>query len=233
LILLRHGESQSNKEDLFSGWTDVDLSEDGRVEALGAGRTLKHNGIVLDIAVTSVLKRAIRTLWIILDELDQMWIPVHRDWRMNERHYGALQGLNKTETALKYGDEQVAAWRRGYEVRPPALEVTDPRHPCHDPRYQRIQKQLIPDSESLKDTEARLLPCWHGRIAPAVRLGQTVLIAGHGNSLRALIKYLDKIEDDHIADLNIPTGVPLVYEFDRRLNPLRHYFLDTQEEIIP
>lgn len=229
LVLLRHGESQWNKENLFSGWADVDLSEQGCAEASEAALALKQHDIVLDVALTSVLKRAIRTLWIVLDEMDRMWIPVHRDWRLNERHYGDLQGQDKSETALKFGDEQVKAWRRGYDVRPPALDANDPRHPSHDPRYMRLQKQLIPDSESLKDTEARILPCWHGRIAPAVRLGQTVLIAGHGNSLRALVKHLDKITDDDIVDLSIPAGVPLVYEFDSRLNPLRHYFLNNRE----
>lgn len=226
LLLLRHGESQWNKEDLFSGWTDVDLSKGGTAEARDAGRALKEHGIAVDVAFTSVLKRAIRTLWIVLDEMDRMWIPVHRDWRLNERHYGALQGLNKSETAKRYGEEQVNAWRRGYDIRPPALEASDSRHPSHDPRYKHVPGNLLPDTESLRDTESRILPCWHECIAPAVRFGQTVLIAGHGNSLRALVKYLDKVSDDDIAELNIPTGNPMVYELDLKLNPLRHYYLE-------
>jgi 2,3-bisphosphoglycerate-dependent phosphoglycerate mutase len=212
-----------NKENLFSGWTDVDLSDQGREEAREAGRALKEHGISFDIAFTSVLKRAIRTLWIVLDEMDLMWIPVQRDWRLNERHYGALQGLNKAETARRYGEAQVKLWRRSYDVRPPALDVSDPRHPCHDPRYKHLLQ--LPATECLKDTVARSLPCWHDPIAPAVRSGQTVLIAGHGNSLRALVKYLDAVSDTDIVDLNIPTGIPLIYELDEELHPLRHYYL--------
>jgi 2,3-bisphosphoglycerate-dependent phosphoglycerate mutase len=225
LVLLRHGESVWNKENLFSGWTDVDLSEHGREQARDAGRTLKEHGFVFDIAFTSVLKRAIRTLWIGLDEMDLMWIPVHRDWRLNERHYGALQGSNKSETAKQYGEAQVKLWRRSYDVRPPALEEQDPRHPCHDPRYKHLSSNQLPATECLKDTEARSLPCWHDHIAPAVRSGQHVLIASHGNSLRALVKYLDAVPDASIVDLNITTGIPLVYELNEDLHPIRHYYL--------
>lgn len=225
LVLLRHGESQWNKENRFSGWTDVDLSDSGSAEARAAGRTLKCHGIVPDVAFTSVLKRAIRTLWIVLDEMDLMWIPVHRDWRLNERHYGALQGLNKSETAQRYGEEQVRAWRRSYDIRPPALAPSDPGHPCHDPRYMHLPKRQLPDTESLKDTEARVVPCWHDCVAPLVRGGQTVLIAGHGNSLRALVKHLDRVSDEDIAELNIPTGIPMVYELALNLNPTGHYLL--------
>lgn len=225
LVLLRHGESVWNKENLFSGWTDVDLSDRGRGEAQEAGRALKDHGATFDMAFTSVLKRAIRTLWIALDELDLMWIPVQRDWRLNERHYGALQGLNKSETARQYGEAQVKSWRRSYDIRPPALEEKDARHPCHDPRYGNLRPDQLPATESLKDTVARSLPCWHDCIAPAVRCGQRVLIVGHGNSLRALIKYLDDVSDANIVDLNIPTGIPLVYELDEELHPIRHYYL--------
>ncbi len=225
VVLLRHGKSVWNKENLFSGWTDVDLSDRGREEGREAGRGLKEHGVLFDVAFTSVLKRAIRTLWITLDKMDLMWIPVHVDWRLNERHYGALQGLNKSETARKYGEEQVKLWRRSYDVRPPALEEQDPRHPCHDPRYRQLHKDQLPATESLKDTSARFLPCWHDLIAPAVQCGQRVLIAGHGNSLRALVKYLDGVSDADIVDLNIPTGIPLVYELDEELHPIRHYYL--------
>ena len=225
LVLLRHGESVWNKENLFSGWTDVDLSDQGREEALEAGRELKEHGFSFDGAFTSVLKRAIRTLWIVLDKMDLMWIPVHRDWRLNERHYGALQGLNKSETARQYGEAQVKLWRRSYDVRPPALEEQDPRHPCHDPRYRNLRPDQFPASECLKDTVARFLPCWHDHIAPAVKSGQRILIAGHGNSLRALVKYLDDVSDADIVDMNIPTGIPLVYELDEELRPIRHYYL--------
>ena len=225
LVLLRHGESVWNKENLFSGWTDVDLSDQGREEGREAGRDLKENGFSFDVAFTSVLKRAIRTLWIVLDEMDLMWIPVHRDWRLNERHYGALQGVNKSETARQYGEAQVKLWRRSYDVRPPALKLEDPRHPCHDPRYRNLRQDQLPATECLKDTAVRFLPCWDERIAPAVRSGQRVLIAGHGNSLRALVKYLDAVPDADIVDLNIPTGIPLVYELDEELHPIRHYFL--------
>jgi 2,3-bisphosphoglycerate-dependent phosphoglycerate mutase len=225
LVLLRHGESLWNKENLFSGWTDIDLSDRGRDEGREAGRDLKEHGILFDVAFTSVLKRAIRTLWITLDEMDLMWIPVHRDWRLNERHYGALQGLNKSDTARKYGETQVQSWRRSYDIRPPALEEEDPRHPCHDPRYRHLLKEQLPATESLKDAEARFLPCWQDCIAPAVRCGQHVLIAAHGNSLRALVKYLDDVSDSDIVDLNIPTGIPLVYELDEKLQPIRHYYI--------
>jgi len=225
VVLLRHGESVWNKENRFSGWTDVDLSDHGREEGREAGHGLNDHGVSFDIAFTSVLKRAIRTLWIVLDEMDLMWIPVHRDWRLNERHYGALQGLNKSETARQYGEAQVKSWRRGYAVRPPALKEEDPRHPCHDPRYRHLRQERLPATESLQDTGARFLPCWHDRIAPAVRCGQSVLIVGHGNSLRALVKYLDNVSDADIVDLNIPTGIPLVYELDEELHPIRHYYL--------
>jgi len=229
LVLLRHGESLWNRENRFAGWTDVDLSAQGRTEALTAGRALKEHGCSFDLAFTSVLTRAIRTLWITLDELGLMWIPVHRDWRLNERHYGALQGLNKAETARQYGEAQVESWRRSYEDRPPALEWADPRHPRHDPRYRHLLPEQLPSAESLKDTKVRLLPCWQHRIAPALRSGQSVLIAGHGNSLRALVKLLDGVSDADIADLDIPTGIPLVYELDAELQPLRHFHLGEAE----
>ncbi len=225
LVLLRHGESMWNKENLFSGWTDVDLSERGKDEGREAGLGLKEHGFTFDVAFTSVLKRAIRTLWVTLDEMDLMWIPVHRDWRLNERHYGALQGLNKSEMARQYGEALVKSWRRSYDVRPPALEEEDPRHPCHDPRYRHLRPEQLPSTECLKDTVARFLPSWHDCIAPGVRSGKRVLIVGHGNSLRALVKYLDDVADDDIVDLNIPTGIPLVYELDEKLHPIRHYYL--------
>jgi 2,3-bisphosphoglycerate-dependent phosphoglycerate mutase len=225
VVLLRHGESIWNKENRFTGWTDVDLSGHGLEKGREAGRALKKRGFSFDVAFTSVLKRAIRTLWVVLDEMDLMWIPVHRDWRLNERHYGALQGLNKAWTAGKYGGAQVAAWRRSYAARPPALQEKDPRHPCHEPRYRHLSRERLPATESLKDTVVRVLSCWHGRIAPAVRRGQSVLIAGHGNSLRALVKYLDGVSDADIAELNIPTGIPLIYELDKELHPIRHYYL--------
>ena len=225
LVLLRHGESTWNQENRFTGWTDVDLSARGIAEAHEAGRLLRENGFVFDMAYTSVLKRAIRTLWIVLDELDQMWIPVERSWRLNERHYGALQGLNKAETAEEYGEAQVKLWRRSYDVPPPVLELDDPRHPGRDPRYASVEPGLLPRSEALKDTVARFLPYWDGTIAPAIRAGRRVLIAAHGNSLRALVKYLDGVSDEAIVGLNIPTGVPLVYELDRELHPLGHRYL--------
>ena len=225
LVLLRHGESVWNKENLFTGWTDVDLSAQGRAEAKEAGQLLKAEGYTFDVAFTSVLKRAIRTLWMGLDEMDRMWIPVVRDWRLNERHYGALQGLNKAETAEKYGEAQMKLWRRSYDVPPPALELNDPRYPGNDPRYKRLPKDQLPLTECLKDTVARVLPCWHGVIAPRVQAGERVLIVAHGNSLRALVKYLDEISDKDIAGLNIPTGMPLVYELDERLKPIQHYYL--------
>jgi 2,3-bisphosphoglycerate-dependent phosphoglycerate mutase len=225
LVLLRHGESTWNRENRFTGWTDVDLSECGREEALEAGRLLRKKDYVFDVAYTSVLKRAIRTLWTALDVLDQMWIPVINSWRLNERHYGALQGLNKAETAAKHGEAQTKIWRRSYDVPPPALTLDDPRHPSHDPRYAGLAPQDLPLTESLKDTVARFLPYWHEVIAPSIRSGKRVLIAAHGNSLRALVKYLDNIPDSEIVELNIPTGIPLVYELDSELRPIRHQYL--------
>lgn len=231
VVLLRHGESIWNKENLFTGWTDVDLSEKGKEEAREAGLLLKQQGYNFDIAFTSVLKRAIRTLWMVLDEMDLMWIPVQRDWRLNERHYGALQGLNKAETAAKYGDEQVKLWRRSYDIRPPALNEADPRYPLKDPRYKDVPQQLIPLTECLKDTVARFLPCWHELIAPDIRSGKQVLIAAHGNSLRALVKYLEDVPDEQIVDLNIPTGVPLIEELDDNLKSVRHYYLGDPAQV--
>ncbi len=231
LVLLRHGESIWNKENRFTGWTDVDLSEKGIAEARTAGGRLKQEGFVFDVAYTSVLKRAIRTLWITLDEMDLMWIPVHRSWRLNERHYGALQGLNKAETAEKYGEEQVLIWRRSYDVPPPALDSSDERFPGRDPRYRGLDQNELPLCESLKDTVARCLPYWHQEIAPAIQSGKRVLISAHGNSLRALVKYLDNISDDKIVGLNIPTGIPLVYELDSDLKPLRNYYLGDPEAV--
>ncbi len=225
LVLVRHGESQWNKENRFTGWTDVDLAESGVAEAKKAGQLLKANGYTFDMAFTSVLKRAIRTLWIIEEELDLLWIPVTRSWRLNERHYGALQGLNKAETATKYGDEQVKIWRRSYATPPPALEPTDPRWPGSDPRYKDLDKKDIPLTESLKDTVARFVPYWETTIAPVVQSGKQVIIAAHGNSLRALVKYLDHISDEEIPGLEIPTGVPLVYELDDQLKPVQHYYV--------
>ena len=226
VVLLRHGESVWNKENLFTGWTDVDLSENGRQEASKAALMLKKQGYKIDIAFTSLLKRAIRSLWILLDEMDLMWIPFQCDWRLNERHYGSLQGLNKKETAEKYGEQQVKLWRRSYDIRPPELDQEDPRYPGKEPRYKDIPKQQLPLTESLKDTVARFLPCWHQLIAPSIRSGKQVLIVGHGNSLRALVKYLDNVPEQQIIDVNIPTGVPLVYELDDNLKPLRHYYLE-------
>lgn len=231
LVLLRHGESTWNKENRFTGWTDVDLSEKGIEEAHTAGRVLKKEGFVLDVSFTSVLKRAIRTLWIALDEMDFMWIPIHHSWRLNERHYGALQGLNKAETAAKYSEEQVLQWRRSYDIRPPVLDENDERFPGHDPRYAGLSDEELPRTESLKDTVARFLPYWHENIAPVVRAGKRVIIAAHGNSLRALVKYLDKISDQDIVGLNIPTGLPLIYELDTSLNPIRNYYLGDPEEV--
>jgi 2,3-bisphosphoglycerate-dependent phosphoglycerate mutase len=224
LILLRHGESVWNRENLFTGWTDVDLSERGREESRRAGECLRRERISFDVAYTSYLKRAIRTLWILLDELDRMWTPVQQDWRLNERHYGALQGLNKAETAARYGEEQVKLWRRSYLVRPPALEPGDPRHPGLDPRYASLAPEQLPATECLKDTVERVLPFWHDEVAPALRNGARPLIVAHGNSLRGLIKYLDRISDDEIVNLEIPTGQPLVYELDQELRPLRHHY---------
>ncbi|MEK7768584.1 MAG: 2,3-diphosphoglycerate-dependent phosphoglycerate mutase [Pseudomonadota bacterium] len=231
LVLLRHGESTWNEENRFTGWTDVDLSQKGLEEARNSGRLLRENGFVFDVAYTSVLKRAIRTLWIALDEMDQMWVPVNLSWRLNERHYGALQGLNKAETAAIYGDEQVLIWRRSYDIRPPALTAEDERYPGFDPRYRNLAKQDIPLTECLQDTVTRFLPYWNDTIAPVVRSGQRAIIAAHGNSLRALVKYLDNISNQDILELNIPTGIPLVYELDDDLKPIRNYYLGDQAEI--
>jgi len=231
LVLLRHGESLWNLENRFTGWTDVDLSDKGIEEAHKAGRLLKKENYSFDVAFTSVLKRAIRTLWIVLDDMDLMWIPVFRSWRLNERHYGALQGLNKQATAEKYGYEQVRKWRRSYEVRPPALEINDYRHPVHDPRYAHLKKDELPSTESLKDTLIRVLPYWHKTIEACLRNGKKVLVSAHGNSLRALVKYLDKISDEDIVNLNIPTGFPLIYELDNNLNVINHYYLGDETKI--
>ena len=225
LVLLRHGESTWNKENRFTGWTDVDLTDTGREEAINSGHLLKAAGFGFDVAYTSLLKRAIRTCWITLDELDLLWIPVFRSWRLNERHYGALQGLNKAETAAKHGDEQVKIWRRSYDISPPALTADDPRHPGRDPRYASMPPADLPLTESLKDTVARFLPYWDDTIAPAIHDGKRVLIAAHGNSLRALVKYLDHMSDQAIVELNIPTGVPLVYELNPDLTARRRYYL--------
>lgn len=225
LVLLRHGESTWNKENRFTGWTDVDLSDRGREEAREAGRLMSAEKYEFDVAYTSVLKRAIRTLWVALDGLDMMWIPVHRSWRLNERHYGALQGLNKAETAAKYGEEQVKIWRRSYDTPPPPLSYEDPRHPSHDRRYADLKRAEVPLTESLKDTVARFLPYWNEVIAPDIKSGKRVLIVAHGNSLRALVKYLENIPDDKIVELNIPTGIPLVYSLNEDLKPLTKYYL--------
>lgn len=228
IVLLRHGESQWNKENRFTGWTDVDLSAKGCEEAKEAGQLLKKEGFTFDRTYTSVLKRAIRTLWLVLDEMDALWLPVEKSWCLNERHYGALQGLNKSETAAKYGEEQVHIWRRSYDVLPPLLEKSDERHPSNDPRYKGIN---APAGEALKQTVDRMLPYWEKNIAPAVKRGEKVLIAAHGNSLRALVKYLDQMSESEIMELNIPTGIPLVYELDEKLRPIRHYYLGDQEKI--
>ena len=230
IVLLRHGESVWNMENRFTGWTDVDLSQRGVGEAMRAGAALKEAGFVFDLAHTSVLKRAIKTLWLALEAMDLMWIPVHHSWRLNERHYGALQGLNKAETAAKFGEKQVLLWRRSYDVPPPALDRGDPRDSLGDPRYAEITESGPPLTECLKDTVARFLPYWSEVIAPAVRAGRRVLIVAHGNSLRALVKYLDAVSDSAIVDLNIPTGIPLVYELDSGLRPLRHYYLGDPAE---
>lgn len=229
LVLLRHGESTWNKENRFTGWTDVDLTDKGRQEAAHAGQLLREAGYAFDLLFTSVLKRAIRTANIALDELDQLWLPVERSWRLNERHYGALQGLNKAETAAKHGEDQVKIWRRAYAIAPPPLAADDARHPSRDPRYKDLRPADLPLTESLKDTVARFLPYWQESIAPPIRAGKRVLIAAHGNSLRALVKYLDRVSDEEIVELNIPTGIPLVYELDDDLKPLRHYYLGDPE----
>jgi 2,3-bisphosphoglycerate-dependent phosphoglycerate mutase len=225
LVLLRHGESVWNKENRFTGWTDVDLNATGIAQARAAGELLREAGFAFDLAFTSVLRRAIRTLWLVQEELDRMWIPVEHSWRLNERHYGALQGLDKAETAARFGDEQVKIWRRAYAIAPPALADGDPRLEAGDPRYAELAPGEFPRTECLKDTVARFLPYWHARIAPAVRAGKQVVIAAHGNSLRALVKYLDEVSDAAIVELNIPTGQPLVYELDAALRPRRHYYL--------
>lgn len=231
LVLLRHGESTWNKENRFTGWTDVDLSDKGREEAKRAGQLLKAEGYTFDIAYTSVLKRAIRTLWMTLDEMDLMWIPVINSWRLNERHYGSLQGLNKAEMAQQFGNEQVLIWRRSYDTPTPALEKTDERYAGNDPRYASLTESELPLTECLKDTVARFVPYWENTIAPTVQSGKKVIIAAHGNSLRALVKYLDNIPDAEIVGLNIPTGVPLVYELDEEMKPIKHYYLGDPEEI--
>ena len=231
LVLLRHGESIWNKENYFTGWTDVDLSSRGFEEAKNSGRLLREGNFTFDIAYTSVLKRAIRTLWITLDEMDRMWLPVNSSWRLNERHYGALQGLNKTETAAKYGEKQILIWRRSYDIRPPALDLNDPRHPGYEPQYRGLNKQDIPLTESLEDMTTRFLPYWNNTILPMVKSGQRVIIVAHGNSLRALVKHLDNISNLDILSLNIPTGIPLVYEFENDMTPIRHYYLGDQAKI--
>ena len=231
LVLLRHGESIWNQENRFTGWHDVDLAEKGMNEAREAGRLMKAQGFSFDLAFTSVLKRAIRTLWLALDEMDLLWIPVTKSWRLNERHYGALQGLNKAETAAKFGDEQVLIWRRSYDIPPPALEKIDPRYPGQDPRYTGLSEQELPLTECLKDTVNRFLPYWHETIVPPVKAGNQVIVTAHGNSLRALVKYLDNVSDQEIVGLNIPTGIPLVYELTDDLQPIRHYYLGDPEAI--
>jgi 2,3-bisphosphoglycerate-dependent phosphoglycerate mutase len=231
LVLLRHGESTWNRENRFTGWTDVDLSERGCQEAHEAGVMLRDNGYSFDVAFTSVLRRAIRTLWIVQEEMDCMWLPVVTDWRLNERHYGALQGLNKAETAGRYGAEQVHQWRRGFAVRPPPLAPTDPRHPRLDTRYRSLPAERVPDTESLQDTLVRVLECWEDAVLPRLRAGQRILISAHGNSLRALVKHLDHVSDEEIMELNIPTGIPLVYEFDERLRVVAHYYLADEARV--
>ena len=229
LVLLRHGESTWNLENRFTGWADVDLTDKGRAEAKEAGRLLKEGGYVFDVAYVSLLKRAIRTLWIALDGLDQMWLPTHGTWRLNERHYGALQGLNKSETAAKFGEEQVLVWRRSFEIPPPALTEDSEHYPGHDARYAGVDRKDLPKAESLKDTIARFLPYWEATIAPDIRAGKRVVIAAHGNSLRALVKHLDRMSEEAVLALNIPTGIPLVYELDDSLQPLKHYYLGDPE----
>ena len=231
LVLLRHGESTWNKENRFTGWTDVDLTDQGRQEAKAAGQVLKKDGFSFDRAYCSVMKRALRTLWIVLDELDELWIPVEKTWRLNERHYGGLQGLNKSETAAQYGEDQVLVWRRSYDIPPPPLEKSDERYPGHDPRYRDVPAADLPLTECLKDTVDRFLPYWHEVIAPQVKAGKKVVIAAHGNSLRALVKYLDDLSEEEVLKLNIPTGIPLVYELDDQLQPIKRYYLGDQEAI--
>jgi 2,3-bisphosphoglycerate-dependent phosphoglycerate mutase len=231
LVLIRHGESTWNLENRFTGWTDVGLTPKGELEAHTGGKGLKDKGFVFDLAYTSVLRRAIKTLWIVMEEMGNEWIPVQRAWQLNERHYGALQGLNKAEMAQKFGEEQVKLWRRSYDVPPPPLEWDDPRHPRFDPRYAGLTKEQLPACECLKDTVNRMLPYWHSTIAPVVKSGRRVLVVAHGNSLRALVKYLDNISDQEIISLNIPTGIPLVYELDADLRPLQHYYLADEETV--
>jgi len=230
VVLLRHGESDWNKQNRFTGWTDVDLSEKGIAEASMSGKLMKEAGFVFDVAFTSVLKRAIRTLWLALDEMDLVWIPVFKTWRLNERHYGALQGLNKAETAQKFGDEQVLIWRRSYDIQPPALTPDDERYPGKEKKYADLSSAELPLTECLKDTVARFLPFWHEMAAPAIKKGKQVIIVAHGNSLRALVKYLDNVPENEIVELNIPTGIPLVYELDEELKPIKHYYLGDPEE---
>ncbi|WP_413294736.1 2,3-diphosphoglycerate-dependent phosphoglycerate mutase [Bdellovibrio sp. HCB185ZH] len=231
LVLVRHGESVWNQENRFTGWQDVDLSEKGRAEAAKGGKSLNDKGFKFDIAYTSVLKRAIKTLNFVLDEIDQVWLPVHKDWRLNERHYGALQGLNKSETAARHGEDQVKIWRRSYDVMPPAMENNDPRHPSHDPRYKNVPASLLPSTESLKETVARFLPLWNETIAPKIKSGQKVLIVAHGNSLRALIQHLENMTPDEIMGVNMPTGIPLVYELDKDLKVIGKEFVGDPEEV--
>lgn len=231
VVLVRHGESTWNKENRFTGWTDVDLSEKGTSEAHEAGKVLREKGFTFDIAYTSVLKRAVRTLWAIQEEMDLMWLPVYKTWRLNERHYGALQGLNKAETAAKFGEQQVKIWRRSYDIQPPALEKTDSRYPGHDPRYKGMNERDIPLTECLKDTVSRFLPYWHETVKPAILSGKRIIIVAHGNSLRALVKYLDNISDEDIVELNIPTGMPLVYDLDENLKPLGSSYLGDEEAV--
>jgi 2,3-bisphosphoglycerate-dependent phosphoglycerate mutase len=230
-VFLRHGESTWNKINKFTGWTDVGLSERGVKEAITSGQVLRNEGYVFALAYTSVLKRSIKTLWLALEEMDLMWIPVRRSWRLNERHYGALQGLNKAETADKHGNEQVLIWRRSYDVRPPSLEESDERYPGKDPRYQKLTKKDLPTSECLQDTVNRVLPYWHEKIIPSIKAGKQVLVSAHGNSIRALVKYLDDVPNEEILKLNIPTGIPLVYELDENLSPIKHYYIGDPEVI--
>lgn len=231
LVLIRHGESVWNQENRFTGWQDVDLSDKGRAEALKGGKALKENGFVFDIAYTSMLKRAIKTLNFVLDEVDQAWLPVNKDWRLNERHYGALQGLNKAETAARHGEEQVKIWRRSYDVPPPPMEVSDPRHPSHDPRYKSVDPSLLPSQESLKETVARFLPLWIDSIEPMIKAGKKVLIVAHGNSLRALIQHLEGMTPDEIMGVNMPTGIPLMYELDNNFKVIRKEFIGDADEV--
>ena len=231
LVLLRHGESRWNKENRFTGWTDVPLSEKGIKEAASAGELMKEEGFTFDLAFTSLQKRAIKTLWLALEQMDELWIPVIKSWRLNERHYGALQGLDKSETAAKYGDDQVKIWRRSYDVRPPLLDKSDERHPSKDPRYAALAPEDLPDGECLADTIKRVIPFWEGTIVPEIKSGKRIIIAAHGNSLRALVKHLDNMSESAIMELNIPTGIPLVYELDENVRPISHCYLGNQEEI--